>query len=252
VKNSTANRDAKELAEKQHESFRRWNAIEPYSRWMHNSYKRYIGKRVLEVGVGLGRNVQFYIQDTEISIGLDIRENSLETVKALYAGYPFETVKCNLETDDVSFLKEYNIDTVLCVNVLEHIADDAKALRNMKEIVSEGGRIVILVPAHSKLYSFMDKNVGHHRRYDKGQLRAMANEIGLKVAYNRYFNLFGIIPVALKKKFGKPNNRNLSQNLINPVSSKLFNLAAFIMEPIEKLIKVPTGLSEIIVLEKHG
>ena len=97
----------------------------------------------------------------------------------------------------------------------------------------------------------MDSNVNHYRRYDKGELKKIADECDLTVEYNKYFNALGIIPYYIrgKKKFksGESFSTSLNEN-----NSKIYNLASKILEPIERKISIPFGLSEIIVLEKKG
>ena len=68
---------------------------------------------------------------------------------------------------------------MVCLNVLEHIEDDVSALENMKKALqATNGRLVLLVPAGPRLYSALDQNLGHFRRYDEAGLRDLAAKTG--------------------------------------------------------------------------
>ena len=232
-----------------------WNKIGRYSQWMFNLFAPYVGKRVIDIGVGVGNMMQFYIEKAELAIGTDIFDTQLDMVEQRFkhivsrGGGQLVTQTLDIEQDSIDDLKKYSLDTVICINVLEHIADDLKALSNMKNMIVSGGKIILLVPAHSRLYNYMDKNAGHHRRYDRGQLVSLAKKLDLEILKSRYFNIFGIIPYVLKGKFGKKESGTFSSTL-GETDFRLYNIASVILEPFEKVIKVPFGLSELIVLKK--
>jgi len=159
----------------------------------------------------------------------------------------FKAVKADIMTDDFSMYNQF--DTIILINVLEHIESDRQAILRMKELLLDGGKIIICVPACSRLYCYMDKNVGHYRRYDKGILKKLAVEAGLEVLEDKYQNLLGIIPYWLKGKLKRSSNNSFSDT-IGETESKIYALATLILEPIEKLIKPSIGISEFIILKK--
>ena len=132
---------------------------------------------------------------------------------------------------------------------MEHIEDDRKALANMKKLLKDSGTIIICVPAMPGLYCYMDKNVGHYRRYARGELRQKAKENGLQVIENTYMNFMGIFPYWFKGKFGKDAGGSFSTS-IEQGESKLYSVATAILEPIERLFKPHCGISEFIILKK--
>lgn len=227
-----------------------WNRLDRYSQWMYHSYEQYIGKRVLDVGAGVGNLTQFMLDRCELVIGVDIFEHQIDIMKKRFIKYPNFTAKfINILEDDIEDLKQYELDTVVCINVLEHLEDDRAAIERMKSLLVAKGRLIILVPAWKFLYSHLDKNVGHHRRYNKGELRKLAEKCDMKIIENKYFNCLGIIPYYLKGKFSKDSGGSFSTDL-NGVNSKVYNIMASVLEPIEKKFKPKAGLSEIIILEK--
>ena len=77
---------------------------------------------------------------------------------------------------------------MLCVNVLEHIADDVGALKAFKRILVPGGRVIVFVPAAAGCVRSADAELGHHRRYSKRTLRAAFTDAGLELIRLRYTN----------------------------------------------------------------
>ena len=228
--------------------------IDRYYKWMYNKFSQYVGRRVIDIGAGIGNMMQFYIHNVDIAIGTDIFEGELNILQQRFdlqisQKSQLKTMILDIEKDNVEHLKQHNLDTAICVNVLEHIENDSMALGKMKDIVVSGGKIILLVPAFSILYNHMDKAGGHYRRYDKGQLCLLAKASNFKIIKNCYFNMFGILPYAIKGKFGKKRDEMFSDSL-GETSSRLYNIMSCILEPFEKVVKVPFGISELIVLEK--
>ena len=134
---------------------------------------------------------------------------------------------------------------------LEHIEDDTTALSIMGTILSQGGKIIICVPAISSLYCNMDKNVGHFRRYARGELKQKAVKAGLQVIDSYYMNLLGIIPYWIKGRLNYSASANDSfSSSITKNESKLYSLATSFLEPIERVFRPVVGISEFIILRK--
>jgi SAM-dependent methyltransferase len=89
--------------------------------------------------------------------------------------------------------QHYQLDTVVALNVIEHIADDVEALRSMAAMLQPGGRAVVLVPAFQRLYGSLDRELGHVRRYTRTNLSQRMSEAGFRVERTFYFNLVGMI-----------------------------------------------------------
>jgi SAM-dependent methyltransferase len=120
-----------------------------------------------------------------------------------------------------------SFDTVICLNVVEHIQDDAGALRNVWNILDEGGRAIILVPYGPKLYGSLDEVLGHFRRYTEEQLVEVAQRAGFRVEKVLKFNRPGVVAwwlngrVLRRKTFGLGQIRLL--NVMTPVFRLLDN-----------------------------
>jgi len=84
------------------------------------------------------------------------------------------------------------LDTVVCLNVLEHIEDDRASLRAMHDLLQPGGRLVLLVPSLRALYGTLDEALGHFRRYVPAELTDKLRTAGFHLRHLEYFNLAGV------------------------------------------------------------
>lgn len=237
------------MQNKLEENLNHWDYIDRYSTWMFHTYEKYIGKAVFDVGAGMGRMADYYVRNCEYVVATDIFHSQVKFMNERFREIEYFTaVKMDILKDEIT---KYvgRFDTVLCVNVLEHLEDDNLAVARMKCLLKPAGIMIIMVPAWQKLYCSLDKNVNHYRRYDPGMLRKLAAENNLKVIKNIYFNGLGIFPYWIKGKRKAKTTESFSSSL-NENNSKIYNMAAAILEPIERIAPPKRGLSELIVLEK--
>lgn len=147
----------------------------------------HIGARVLEVGAGLG------LITREITArGREV--TALEPDPSLFARQDDVpgAVRMNCTLQDAGDIGRF--DTVLYVNVLEHIEDDIAELRRAVGVLAPGGNVVIFVPAMPSLYGTMDAVSGHHRRYRRAELRQVLRTAGLGADSVHNFDAVGVIP----------------------------------------------------------
>lgn len=162
-----------------------------YNRWMFDRLRTWIGRHVLEVGSGIG-NLSAFLVDRERVVLTDTDDAYLERLRARFAAYPNVSVaRLYLPRVDGALAAE-RFDTVICLNVLEHVEDDHGSLLLMRRLLAPGGRLVLLVPALRALYGTLDHALGHYRRYAKGELIAKLRKAGLRPRHVEYFNLAGI------------------------------------------------------------
>jgi SAM-dependent methyltransferase len=164
-----------------------------YFAWQARLVTREIGRRVIEVGSGVG-NFTGALLDRDAILALDKEPGCIEELKRRYASHPnLRVLLCDVDTLNGrrSELAGFAADSCVCLNVLEHIADDATALRAIASLLIPGGVIVLLVPAFPALYGPIDRNLGHYRRYTLDSIARRAAETGLRVRKTHYVNCAG-------------------------------------------------------------
>jgi SAM-dependent methyltransferase len=143
---------------------------------------------VLEVGAGLGAVTAHYEHGHEVVVN-DFSPACAKALRERFAEHP----NVRVQDGDLRVLGlQEQFDSVLMVNVLEHIADDVEALQGLSRFLAPGGNIVVYVPALNWLYGPNDKKVGHYRRYSVWRLREVFREAGLDPVELRWINLLAI------------------------------------------------------------
>jgi glycosyltransferase involved in cell wall biosynthesis len=226
-----------------HRTLRIMEGAGDYNRWLFEQAKPHLGERVLEIGSGVG-NITKYLQDKPAVLATDLNLHYLDELKRKFSKFDNVSVlKLDLlDTPAVEALKKDRPDTVLSMNVLEHIDDDKKAVANIVKVLPPGGRVVLVLPAHQLLFSKMDKNLGHHRRYSKQQLVSLLESSGLIMETSRYLNGVGALGWFI-------NGRILNRGIIPSRQLRIFDFLSWILK-IEKLIQPPFGLSVFAVAKK--
>lgn len=173
-------------------TLRRVSRLSRYNEWLYQQIAPFTGRRVLEVGSGIGTMTK-YLVGRDMVVATDINPQYLEILRATFAGRQNLAVHA-LDLDDAlsPALTGYAVDTVVCLNVLEHIQDDQAVLRRFHELLPRGGRVVLIVPALTKLYGTMDQALGHFRRYERDELVAKILGAGFEVQAVRFLNVIGI------------------------------------------------------------
>ncbi|MGD0618405.1 MAG: methyltransferase domain-containing protein, partial [Bryobacteraceae bacterium] len=150
------------------------------------------------------------------------------------------------DVSDGAFLEvaRFHPDSCVCLNTLEHVEDDAQALRNMASVLTPRGVVVLLVPAFPALYGPIDRNLGHWRRYRRCDLARLANEAGLRLRRVRYINVAGFFGWWM-------NARILQRDTQSAGQIALFDrLIVPILSRVESAIPPPFGQSLLAVMEE--
>jgi 2-polyprenyl-3-methyl-5-hydroxy-6-metoxy-1,4-benzoquinol methylase len=177
------------------EDQRRMSHAKNYFAWQGRLVTREIGRRVIEVGCGVG-NFTGLLLDREAVLALDKEPLCVEQLKKRYKSQQnLRALVCDVGELGAqrSELAGFGADSCVCLNVLEHIGDDARALRVMAAMVAPGGVVVLLVPAFPALYGPIDRNLGHFRRYTRSSITRLAAETGLLVRKAHYVNCAGFL-----------------------------------------------------------
>ena len=218
-----------------------------FNRWMYDTIKPYCRGRVLEVGSGIGNISSFFVQDNfDITLS-DIDDHYIQTLKKRFprVDNARDIIFLDLQQQDFEInyagMKE-SFDTVFLLNVLEHIDDDSQALHNCKMLLRKGGTLIVLVPAYSWLYSRLDKNLRHCRRYTLTVLQGLFDKQQLTVRKRFYFNALGIVAWSYAKIF--------SLSTVPVREMGVYNSLVPLAKAIDKLLLAKIGLSAIIIGQK--
>jgi SAM-dependent methyltransferase len=135
--------------------------------------RRFVKGDVLEVGAGIGSNTHF-LDSGDVGRFVCL-EPDPELGKRLEEQLSQETRKCEAICGTLASLSsDAKFDTIVYIDVLEHIEDDQAELNRAAARLRAGGRIVVLSPAHQWLFTPFDAAIGHHRRYTRAMLKAIS------------------------------------------------------------------------------
>ncbi len=158
-------------------------------RWIFDEFRPFIGEVVLEIGAGVGSLTHWFLREPECRVyATDVDDGFLEVLRATFATSDRVVVQRHDACVPFRGGRFGPPDTIVCVNVLEHIADDVRALQAMAASLRPDGRLLLLVPAHAWLYGTVDRAIGHHRRYSRRTLRERIAAAGFRIERLYAFN----------------------------------------------------------------
>jgi hypothetical protein len=161
--------------------------------YFHARLAKYVSGDVLEVGAGIGGTTRVLCDGNQSSwVCLEPDPQLAAQIVEASASAPYP-VEPEIVVGTLDALKDERLfDTILYIDVLEHIEQDQAELELARERLREGGAIIVLSPAFNFLYSEFDKSVGHFRRYDKPSLKAVIPE-GLRAERIFYLDSLGML-----------------------------------------------------------
>ncbi len=214
-----------------------------YNRRIMQTIAPHVGRRTLEIGCGIGNFTQLLIEHTQDLTALDIVPQYIRHVQTQVNIPSDKTLKtyCQNVFHSQEGLKPF--DTIVMLNVLEHIEHDQKALKQLHNLLLPGGKLVLLVPAHQFLYSDYDRSIHHYRRYERKELQQLLEANQFHISHIQHFNFIGIFGWWLK--FCLLKKTSMESN-----SVKLFDTLSPLFELIESPLPLPLGLSLISVGQK--
>jgi SAM-dependent methyltransferase len=163
---------------------------ERYHRWVFSTFAPYVSARtVLEIGSGHGRYARLVAPRAARVIVSDIDPDAIDSLRRELADV--ENVDYRVMDGVDPEVLGTRVDSILLVNVLEHISDDEAVLRACYASLQPGGHIALFVPAFPMLYAVMDAQAGHHRRYRRREIAEKLVAAGFEVEELRYFNAVG-------------------------------------------------------------
>jgi SAM-dependent methyltransferase len=208
--------------------------------------RRHIGNRILEVGAGIGSNT-FVLKDVECERWVCIEPDSVlckkieDKKRSGLLSNKIEVI--NGTISDIPDFEKF--DTILYLDVLEHIENDSAELRVAFNLLSDNGKIIILSPAHNFLFSPFDQKIGHFRRYNKKDITEIIPEKAslLELKYFDSIGLFASLGNKLILKKADPSNAQIAfwDRAIIPISRF-----------VDPLIAYSAGKSILAIIEKKA
>ncbi|MGZ3686759.1 MAG: class I SAM-dependent methyltransferase [Bdellovibrionota bacterium] len=227
-----------------------------YQEWVADTVRPFLGERILEIGAGVG-NLSRWLPHRKRLILTETEPYLLELLqRRAAAGGDSDEVsieRFDLISDSPDRFVAENLDTIVSFNVLEHIEDDRRALKNLLSILSASKakgprRLVTFVPAHQWAFGSMDKQFGHFRRYNAARVRALVRETSpdARIRECRFFNLVGLAGWVLQGRIFRR-----SQIGVGSIRAfeRIIPLIRGVDDFLHRVLRLPLGQSLFFVIE---
>lgn len=219
-----------------------------YHKWILDEFRPFLGEKFVEVGAGTGSFSELLLDEKPKTLAMvepsemfaHLKQN-VSQIKTDAAVNFHQAIFAEARAEIAAGEKP---DSVIYVNVLEHIEDDSAELSMIYETLESGGRCFIFVPALMSLYGEFDRRIGHFRRYTKTELEEKCRAAGFKIVKSKYFDLAGIIPWYVKYKLLK------SSSLESSAVTLYDKLAVPLTKMFEDLLTPSVGKNVLLVAEK--
>jgi SAM-dependent methyltransferase len=208
-----------------------------FNRWVFSHVEQHLQGDVLEIGCGSGNFTVLMAAAGYRVTGVDLHAPYVGTARARLESYPAANVFCADATSS-EFAAQY--DTVVMLDVLEHIDDHIGFMAKLRAALRPGGRIILKVPAYQWLMCDMDRAIGHFRRYDRPMLKAALAQAGFDLVTQRYFNLPAVAGWLV-------NGKILRQTTPPAEQLAAFERLVPVFKLLERALPVPAGVSLIAV-----
>jgi phospholipid N-methyltransferase len=215
-----------------------------YYSWIMDSFADHIHGRVIEYGSGTGTFTERLLPRATSLVAVEPSGNLLPTLSSRFKSCPDVEI-CNETLEaHVARQSDNSCNTVVMVNVLEHIEGDRAALRDLLRILRPDGSLLLFVPALSMLMSKLDRMHGHFRRYHKSELEAKVKATGAAVVQCSYFDAIGVLPWFIL-------NTIMGSTSFNPALVRINDRYVVPLgKRLENSIELPFGKNLILVARK--
>jgi SAM-dependent methyltransferase len=185
-----------------------------YNRWQYSRVAPFLGRRICEVGSGIGNMSALLLNGApELLVLTDTDPYYRDALQHQFLGRQDVVIEELTLPDSTARTRfqEFALDTVVALNVIEHVARDVEALRSIKSMLRPQGRAVVLVPALEGLFGSLDRALGHQRRYTRHSIAERMRQAGFRVERVFYFNLLGTFGWWLNARLRKVSRIPLTQ-----------------------------------------
>ena len=220
-----------------------------YHRWILSIFEPYLGKRIVEVGAGTGSFSELLLERRLESLSLvepstAMHQQLSRRMEELRPPVTLKTYNDVFENVAGQIRSTSQPDSIIYVNVLEHIADDVNELKVINDTLDAGGRLFIFVPALSWLHGSMDRQLGHFRRYTRTEIEKKCVAAGFRVIVSRYFDVMGVLPWWVKYKL-------LQSDQMEPGAVRFYDQRVVpVARMLESSVTPPIGKNVLLITEK--
>lgn len=212
-----------------------------YSNWILSEFQPYLGDNIAEIGAGAGNFSKLLLKTRIKTLTAFEPSDNMFPLLDKAISHDVRATTVNDFFDGNNYDSKFN--SILYINVLEHIHDDKREIANAYRALDKDGYLLIFVPALPWLFSNFDKMLGHYRRYLKNPLTTLVTDSGFTVKVAKYFDVAGILPwyinfVLLKNSLGS-DSVNLYDRLVIPPMRRL-----------ESIHPPPIGKNILIIAKK--
>ena len=220
-----------------------------YYRWILSMFEPFLGQRIVEVGAGTGSFSEMLLERRMDSLSLVEPSTAMyrqlcSRLEELKPSVPVKTYNDIFEQVAPQIRDSQRPDSILYVNVLEHIEDDAAELEIISNVLEPRGRLFVFVPALEWLHGSYDRQINHLRRYTRAGLKKKCVTAGFRVIVSRYFDLFGVLPWWIKYRLIQSKN-------MEPGAVKFYDRRVVpIVKSLEFHLPPPIGKNILLIAEK--
>ena len=201
-----------------------------FNRWMADTVRPYLGRHVMEIGAGIGNLTRLLVPRRLSYTATDIDDEHLARLEGRFQHRPNLRVRrCDLARPEDFAPFADSMDSVVCLNVLEHVEDDMQGLRNIHSVLKTGGRAIVLVPHGQEIYGAMDAALGHFRRYSHQELRHKMEKSGFRVERILEFN-------RISRPAWYVSGRLLKRDTITPLGLRLFDRSVWLWRRLDRVL----------------
>lgn len=219
--------------------------IRRYNDWVFSHLAPHLGRSILEVGCGIGTYTRRLREVAERVVCVDMQPAYVASVATQFRGDRSVAALLGELGKDICFRRE-SFDTIVCLNVIEHVENDEAAVASMAEWLAPGGSLLVQVPAHAWLYGSIDRALGHFRRYTASQLSHLLRGSGLTLV-NRPRYLFA---AAVPGWWWHGKVRHVRR--VPEGSVKLVNALAGVSRSVESILRLPVGITLLAAARRGG
>ncbi len=213
---------------------------------MMGYFRPYLRGEGIEIGAGRGEvseRIQSALDRLEL---VEPAANLASTLKQRFKNKPHVSIIPHTFEEQAAKFPQGCRDTIVLINVLEHIEDDDLTLAEIFRVLRPGGHLLLFVPALPFLFSKLDAAIGHYRRYRLADLRRQVKAAGFEITASRYFDILGVLPWLLINTWG--GKVKLTPGMVRIYDSYMFPLS----NALDTLIEPPFGKNIIMVARRPG